>query len=368
MRRRQSDDRPVVTQEAPETPEPDAGENNGDSDNSDSNDNNDNSDNTGETPAPGTPGAATAIPGMPYQQTPGMPPGRVPGMYRPGMYPGQPGFNPAMPNQNYGTQGGMPGTMPNQMPGMGATGGFSNNTGQSGDQGSSGSVYVAPALGQTPTPSAGSLSTYPGQPTLPGQPGFPVQPGFAGQQGFTPGRPGMLPNQFQNQSGGFVGQQPFSGPLTGGSQTQPTAGSAPGPGNNFGLTGPSAMQPPGMGGTQIGGGIAGVASEYTGPTIKIYNERKKYNEWEFVYDQAKDRGLAGVQGNGGAPGTAASQMGNMPGQQPGLNQPGIGGNNGFGAPGGPTGSTNSGNSSIFTPSPGFGQPTPQQPQPQQQQP
>jgi hypothetical protein len=73
---------------------------------------------------------------------------------------------------------------------------------------------------------------------------------------------------------------------------------------------------PGMGGTQIGGGIAGVASEATGPAIKIYNERKKYNEWEFVYDQSKDRGLAGVQHNGGAPGTSAQAMGSMPGQQP----------------------------------------------------
>ena len=97
-----------------------------------------------------------------------------------------------------------------------------------------------------------------------------------------------------------------------------------------------------MGGTQVGGGIAGVASESTGPAIKVYNERKKYNEWEFVYDQSKDRGLAGVQRNGGTPGTPAQSMGSLPGQQPGI--------------GGPAGSS------------GFGQPTPQQPQPQSQQP
>jgi hypothetical protein len=118
---------------------------------------------------------------------------------------------------------------------------------------------------------------------------------------------------------------------------------------------------PGMGGTQVGGGIAGVASESTGPAIKIYNERKKYNEWEFVYDQSKDRGLAGVQRNGGAPGTPAQNMGSMPPgmpQQPGM---GPGGPGGFGA-------NNPGSNSTFSPSQGFGQPSPQQPQPQPQQP
>ena len=66
----------------------------------------------------------------------------------------------------------------------------------------------------------------------------------------------------------------------------------------------------------MGGGIAGVASESTGPAIKIYNERKKYNEWEFVYDQTKDRGLAGLQRGGGAPGTPAQSLGSIPGQPP----------------------------------------------------
>jgi hypothetical protein len=120
-----------------------------------------------------------------------------------------------------------------------------------------------------------------------------------------------------------------------------------------------------MGGTQVGGGIAGVASQYTGPAIKIYNERKKYNEWEFVYDQAKDHGLAGVQRGGGTPGTPAGQMGSMPGQQPGQ-QPGQ---MGFGQSGnaGVTGGT-FGQSSSFGQSSTFGQSTPQQPPPQPQQP
>src|ERR1022692_1286370 len=288
LRRRASDDRPVVTQEAPETPQPDAGEDSSasDSDNTDTNDNND------ETPAPGTPGAA-AIPGMPNQQTPGMPPGRVPqpGMYPPGAYQGQPGFNPAMANQPFGA----PGTMPNQMSGPGVTGGFPNNNGQNSGQ-----------------------AVFPGQPGLPGQPGaYPPRPGMF------PGQTGAFPGQMP---GGFG--QPAQMPGASGAGNFSTGQNGPNMGT-FGLTSPSNMQPqglPGMGGTQVGGGIAGVASESTGPAIKVYNERKKYNEWEFVYDQNKDRGLAGLQRRG-APGTPAGQMGSMPGQQPGMNpqQQGMGG-------------------------------------------
>ena len=152
--------------------------------------------------------------------------------------------------------------------------------------------------------------------------------------------------------------------------------------STFGMTGPrpgglqgvQGMQ--GMGGTQMGGGIAGVASESESPSIIVYNERKKYNEWEFIYDQSKDRGLAGVQRGGGAPGTPAGQMGNMPGQNPQQNPNsfGPGGNaisNGvFGSGGGFGGQQQQpgfgGQQPGFGgPGSGFGQ---QQPQPQPQQP
>jgi hypothetical protein len=66
--------------------------------------------------------------------------------------------------------------------------------------------------------------------------------------------------------------------------------------------------PGGMGGRQIGGGIAGVATKFESGSIKLYEERQKYEEWEFIYDIKKDKRLA-------------AQMGQMPGaQQPG--QPG----------------------------------------------
>lgn len=188
---------------------------------------------------------------------------------------------------------------------------------------------------------------------------------FPGQQGAFPGQ--QMPGAFNNQSA-------FNNSNTAGAQQNtPSAFN-----NNFGLNGPSNIQQPGqslpgMGGTQMGGGIAGVATEFSGPSIKIYNERKKYNEWEFVYDQTKDRGLAGVQRGGGAPGTPAQQMGTMPGQAPGQPGTGFGQQGGaFGqqgsAFGGQQGSAFGGQSggAFGSPSSGFGQPPPQQqPQPQQ---
>jgi len=61
---------------------------------------------------------------------------------------------------------------------------------------------------------------------------------------------------------------------------------------------------PGAPGLQIGGGIAGFASTMEAPSIKVYNERQKYNEWEFIYDMKKDKrlvGAAAAAGNNGMP-------------------------------------------------------------------
>jgi hypothetical protein len=38
----------------------------------------------------------------------------------------------------------------------------------------------------------------------------------------------------------------------------------------------------------LGPGIAGVATKFKGPSIKVYAERQKYEEWEFVFDPQKD--------------------------------------------------------------------------------
>jgi hypothetical protein len=199
---------------------------------------------------------------------------------------------------------------------------------------------------------------YPGQQT-------PVQqyPGQAGPLpgGFQPGLPGQLPfqpnqvqqgtNQFpqnnnQNnnlnqgfgvQNGGGVqgGIMPTGGVygspqgsaqngLTGsiGSGTPGAQGAAnPGSNNALGmiqnlLTTPQQPQNGNM--TAIGaGGLAGVASTYKAPSIKIYKDRQKYNEWEFIFDlksampgQGQQGTLPGL-GQGGP--TAPNQNG-QPGQ------------------------------------------------------
>ncbi|MCE5306724.1 MAG: hypothetical protein LLG20_03695 [Acidobacteriales bacterium] len=78
------------------------------------------------------------------------------------------------------------------------------------------------------------------------------------------------------------------------------------------------------GGTQIGGGLAGVASKAEEEGIKVYNEKSAYNEWEFVYDVRKDAakatsGMTGQQGTRTGTGSGitsgtSSPFGGLPGQ------------------------------------------------------
>jgi hypothetical protein len=46
--------------------------------------------------------------------------------------------------------------------------------------------------------------------------------------------------------------------------------------------------------------LAGVASKYEGPSILVYGERQRYNEWEFIFD-LKDNRLGSVQGGSTTP-------------------------------------------------------------------
>ena len=253
-----------------------------------------------------------------------------------------------------------------------------------------GQTQFAPPFPGQPVPGQPGQQ-YPGQQT-PGQPGVPGQP-FPGQQfpgqqfpgqspagglpgGFQPGVPGQiipgqnppLPGQpgYNPQgntvridaNGQFVpvpnqpGQNPIN-PLTGGVQPVPVPGTPDASGNapnsalgmiNNMLRGQTQAtgNVGAMGGnlTQGGLGIAGVASKYEGPSIKVYKERSKYNEWEFIFDLKNDRlpgqpiGVAGQNGQNGqngpngpngpnglnGPSNPAGQ-GGMPGQGPGLFMP-----------------------------------------------
>ena len=169
---------------------------------------------------------------------------------------------------------------------------------------------------------------YPQQPQYPaGQPGYPPQPQFpvanTGQP-FNPAPPGQAntaagiiqqilttPRQLPagvgypapgspagfNSPNGFNAQgnyQPQSGQA--GNQLQPGQPgqpSNPSSGSTFnnpsGTTGINASTNIGAG----GGGIAGVASTASGSGIMVINDRRKFREWEFVYDVTKDKTMGG---------------------------------------------------------------------------
>ena len=87
--------------------------------------------------------------------------------------------------------------------------------------------------------------------------------------------------------------------------------------------------------TLAAGGLAGVASSYKGPSIKVYKDRQKYNEWEFIFDLKQ--GLPGQQQTPGQQGQGLAPSGQ-----------------------GPTGPTPTATPNS-TPTTGFGTPTPTQP-------
>jgi type II secretory pathway pseudopilin PulG len=107
-------------------------------------------------------------------------------------------------------------------------------------------------------------------------------------------------------------------------------GSSPTGGSAFGS---SAFGSSSSNGQVIGGGpIVGVASTSKKTSIREYNKKKKYNEWQFVYDPTADHGglittpyqPMAIQGMGSQGiGTPAGQSGNG-------SQPGSPGNSPFG--------------------------------------
>ena len=202
--------------------------------------------------------------------------------------------------------------------------------------------------GQSPFPGQPYPGQIPGQaPPYPGQPGALPTTGPIG--GFPGGYPGAAPGTTPRPGGGFppVGAPPVS------SQTGGAVGSpfGPGPGGVFPGASPGGqnsatslindiLTKPRQGGipgqanaAAMGPGIVGVATKHEGIGIKVYAERKKYQEWEFVYDPKDEK---------------APNMGGNQQQQPGNNNNPLGGSGNTG-----------GNSSGSSP---FG---PQQPQQQQ---
>lgn len=87
------------------------------------------------------------------------------------------------------------------------------------------------------------------------------------------------------------------------------------------------------GGRGAVGGIIGVASKSKDASIRIYNGRAKYNEWQFIFTQQQAPGAAGPGGAPGQPGGGPNGRGGQ-GQQPGGFQGGFQGVGG-GRQGGP---------------------------------
>lgn len=143
-------------------------------------------------------------------------------------------------------------------------------------------------------------------------------------------------NNTANRPGGTTG--------TGGGNT--AAGAPSALSTNAGFAGGGGGGGLGGGGgaaAQISPGVAGVASESTKTAVMIYNEKEKYNEWEFISPLIQNQNQGGNNqpaGNGQQQGTNANrQQGNPPTSPFGGNPIGPTGNP-LGGGGGGTGAGN----------------------------
>jgi type II secretory pathway pseudopilin PulG len=192
----------------------------------------------------------------------------------------------------------------------------------------------------------------------PGAPGLAGGPGFAGAA--NPGSPfggALVPGQTPGlnaaintqqiaatiaQQQASLGQQPTNlnqtnlnqGDESSQSSTGGTTGGtnpAPGAPGGFGtpITGPLGNQPGSPGGNNqvFGGGpIVGVTSTSKEKSIRLFNRKDHYNQWQFIYDPSTDTG--GLLATPNQPQLIPNATGA---------QPGVGGNpaapGGFGSPG-----------------------------------
>jgi type II secretory pathway pseudopilin PulG len=179
------------------------------------------------------------------------------------------------------------------------------------DQGANTAPQGAQLTPQQPGAGLGNQTPGNAQPGTGTSPSGTAGQGAGGQSGFS-----LAPG---------IGQSSGSG---GGQQGQTATGQ-----NATGQTGTnnSIFGNSGVGGQTFGGGaIVGVASKDKDKTIRIYNKKKTYDEWVFIYSPAMEtgantllRGPFNGQSYGGAQiGTPAGQM-NQGNQSPFGQQPGV---------------------------------------------
>ncbi len=191
--------------------------------------------------------------------------------------------------------------------------------------------------------------------TIPGASGI-------GNGGLTPSGGFSQPSAFGGNAGlansnSSLGQnQQAGGNQAAGSDASAADGTGANPaGPGTGANGNSGDQ---LAGVTFGGGpIVGVASISKKSTIREFNHKKKYNEWQFVYDPATDSGfLIKTPNQPQQLGFGQQGMPNLNGQSNGTNSFGTG------LP--PAGMQNNPN---LPPSGGYGTPNPpSNPPPQQQ--
>ncbi|MDR3749598.1 MAG: hypothetical protein P4M04_15865 [Acidobacteriota bacterium] len=179
------------------------------------------------------------------------------------------------------------------------------------------------------TPAAALGARTQGQTAL--QRAVPVGSGLGGSV-YQPGQV-VDPSQQQAQqpggtAGGIAGSVPPAGQQQGNNPFQSTF--SLGASNSTGSNQPGSSsfgQGTGGGGQTFGGGaFVGVASVSKDPTIRIYNKKKTYNEWQFIYNPIMDQANVLLRGpyqpttfGGAQVGTPAGQMNQQKGglgQQP----------------------------------------------------
>lgn len=193
----------------------------------------------------------------------------------PAPFPGRTQTDPANTNNPYPPQNYTPG-------GVGSTG-------SSGGVGGVGSVGAG--LPNTSYPSAGINSQTGGVNGMPIQPQIPnYNQAQGGQRPLTNEQltPALdviqrLLTQPRNPPPGISTGNGIGGNTGGFNSTTPMTN----PGGSFTASGPGLT---GGGGGNGNTGIAGVASKHEGKGIKLINERERIEEWEFIYDSAKDKG------------------------------------------------------------------------------
>jgi type II secretory pathway pseudopilin PulG len=204
---------------------------------------------------------------------------------------------------------------------------------QAGQQGAPGSVFSNSA---SPTPGGFSQSPFGSQQQQQQQqqqqnPGFASGgfPSNSDQGGSSESFPGTTSGSSTGSGGGAFGSDNSN---QAGSSGNNQSGNTQSGGTTSGANGSNNQ-------TQFGGGaIVGVASLSKDPTIRIYNKKKTYNEWQFIYNPMMDVTNTLIKTpyqpttiGGSQIGTPASQMNGQ--QQPNNQSP-------FGQQGSPFGQQN----------------------------